>query len=242
MKLILAVLLLSLGGASARAAELTGRVTTKAGAPLAGVLVFGQCRGFAETDREGRYKLRAPSMKDCGDLVFFTHAGHRPALMRVAPTDAELNVTLEEPPDSEWLRLRQCPGGRDSVRRVGFFLRLPVPRGAKLKEGRDIDYTFYIVRLGEKEKGVFVHGISGPQATYGFPSDRLVLDAQEYTLRPWKFGDAEGVDVRGRAQDGTRWRYFGTYGEAVTYEGQGAEDAAALDAVIDGVCYRPFKK
>ena len=167
-------------------------------------------------------------------VVFFSGAGFRPLLKVIDGRDGQaLDVELEESAGAE----RAVPAcARDSGRRAGVFLRFPVPKGAALSRGRDVDVSDFQISRGAKGGRGRLYGLSGPRATYGYPSDEWVLAARELTLRPWKSGTFEGLDARGRTADGGRWRYFGMYGEAAMYSDANEEEAAFLDRIIDGVC------
>src|SRR5436853_3893926 len=118
------------------AAEIKGTVKSASGKPLSEVLIFPNrsLNDIAETDSNGHFSL--PSH---GRVISFRCAGYRPLIGIVDEATTNLSVVLEEAAATEWL-IPACSRIQDSGRRVGFSLRLPIPKGAISREGRDIDY------------------------------------------------------------------------------------------------------
>lgn len=218
------------------AAELRGTVRSPDGKPLPGVDVFSRCRRFDTTDAEGRFKLQDTQSAHCGRVIFFWGVRVRPLVKIVEDSAAELHVVLEENKGDEY-RMPDCPA--DGARRsLGWFLRLTPPPGASVKRARYLHGSGYRVRLARWDERPEVL-ISGSQYTYAYPHDDWILNAEEFTLRLVRLGEHFALDARGRARDGTRWRYLGTFGEALEYAGVSEQTARSLDRLFDGVCYRP---
>jgi hypothetical protein len=230
------MLICSLHGICA-AAEVTGTVRSKAGKPLAGVVVSSRCRGAAETDAAGSFKLRAPSMADCGKVVFFSAAGFLPQVKVVDEGTREIHAVLEESTGREQI-LRSCSAIRPPERRLGWMLRVSVPRGASVKKSRDPHGSGWVIRSRGKRGRAELEGYGGAVG-YNYPSDDLILSAAELTIRLWRSGRNEGEDFRGRAPDGKHWRYVALSVEYVTYSAATDEEADDLDRIIDGACFQP---
>jgi hypothetical protein len=126
---------------------------------------------------------------------------------------------------------------------VGDRLRLPLPKGAIIKTGRDIDYEDYYIGFGVKKNRVWLSGIYGPTATGGKVSNQWLTGSNDITQRIWKFsGGGEGIDVKGKLANGNYWRYLGQYGEAIKYYDVPAEAAAYFDKIIENLCYQEWKQ
>ena len=225
------VVLFSLG-AECSAAQLSGTVKSTAGQPLAQVLIiYGRSLNeITETDARGSF-----SIQHFGRVISFRRAGFRPVTKIVDSSTATLDVTLEDAAATEWL-IPPCSGVKAGGKRVGYSLRLPVPKGATLRKGRDIDYTSFSIGYGPAEGRVWLSGIEGPMASLGVPAEEWLLKATEFAERSYRSADAVGVDMRGRLADGTYWRYVGRLGESVSYGGASQEAAAFFDKILDGVC------
>lgn len=226
--------------AACAAAELKGTVRSRSGGPLAGVLVMSRCRGVAETDAAGSFKLRAPSLSDCGRVVFFWAEGFVPQIKVVGSSAESVHAVLEESAGRA-RDVMTCRGSRDDVRRLGWMLRVPVTEGASVERSRGAHGSGYRLRVRGEKRRVGLDGYGG-QYAHGYPNDDLILSAAGYTIRPWRSGREEGVDFRGRAADGTRWRYFAVMGEGIGYGGVTEDEACALDRIIDGACFQPPSK
>jgi hypothetical protein len=235
MRFIILSLMLICGLSAALAAEVSGTVRSKSGKPLAGVTVLSHCRRFlGETDSNGFYKLIGTGLPGCGNVIYFSLQGYRPLLKIVDITTTEVDVVMDEMPNADW-KIPACSG---SGKRIGWYLYIPVPKGASLRKSRSIHGTSYEMRLLNNGKYVLLYGTGSVRAK-GFPEDRWLLDAKEFTVRAWGFGDAEGIDVRGQSNNGTYWRFFGTFANEFTYSGVTQETAKFLDTIMDGACIKP---
>lgn len=237
---VTAVVLVCVAPLVCAAAELKGTVRSKSGEALAGVVVMSRCRGVAETDAAGSFKLREPSFADCGRVVAFWAEGFVPQVKVVDASAESVDVILEESA-ARARAVVTCNDARAEGRRLGWLLRVPVASGASVKQIRGGHGSGYRIRVRGERRKVELGGYGG-QYAHGYPDDDLILNATEYTVRPWKSGGEEGVDFSGRAADGTRWRYFAVMGEGVGYRGRSDEEARLLDLMIDGACYQPTAK
>ena len=137
--------------------------------------------------------------------------------------------------------LAACDSSSTSKKSVGDRIKLPLPKNAVVKRGRDVDYSNYAIRFGPKKTPVWLEGIYGPTATSGaVPQDWLWLSV-DVTRRVWNFGDVKGVDARGRLANGNYWRYFGLYGESVKYYDVPPNAAVYFDAIIDNSCFADWR-
>ena len=92
---------------------------------------------------------------------------------------------------------------------VGGRIILRLPKGAIVKEGRDIDYSDYAVGFGPKKGRVWLQGIYGPVATSGRVPEEWLSASVEVTRRTWTVADLDGVDAKGKLANGNEWRCLG---------------------------------
>jgi hypothetical protein len=215
-----------------RAAELSGTVKSASGKPLAQVLItYGRSLNeITETDARGAF-----SLPHFGRVISFRRAGFRPFTKVVASSTTKLDVVLEDAAATEWL-IPSCAAVKSGGKRAGASLRVPIPKGAVLRKGRDIDYTSFSIGYGPAGGREWLSGIAGPMASLGVPPEDWILGATEISERSYKSGDAVGVDMRGRLTDGTYWRYVGRLGESLNYGGATQEAAAYFNKILDSVC------
>lgn len=133
--------------------------------------------------------------------------------------------------------LPACDSSSKSGKLVGNRFKLKLPKGATLKKGRDIDYSDYAIGFGPKKKRVWLSGIYGPVATSGKVEADWLSASAEVSQRTWKFADLEGTDAKGKLKNGNYWRYFGMYGESISYYDVPSDAAAYFDSIIDNLCF-----
>jgi hypothetical protein len=129
----------------------------------------------------------------------------------------------------------------ESQKFAGDRLRLPLPKGAIIKRGRDADYEDYYIGFGVKKNRVWLSGIFGLTATVGKVSKEWLSISSDITERVWKSGGGEGVDVKGKLANGNYWRYLGLYGESIKYYDVPVEAAAYFDGIIENLCYQDWQ-
>jgi hypothetical protein len=217
--------------ASTSAQRLSGSVKSTSGESVPHVFVFPNrsLNDIAETDDQGAF-----SVARFETFVVFRHAGFRPLTKIVDPSITKLDVVLEDAADSQWL-LPRCAED-DKSKRIGFTLRMQVPKEAIVRKGRDVDYENFAIGHGPKSKRVWLSAITGPYGSLGIPPYPWILNAKEFFERSYKAGAMEGADMRGRLRDGTYWRYVGRLGESLEYSGVSQAQAAYFDRIIDGAC------
>ena len=207
-----------------------GTVRTKLGNPLAGVRVFCRGDGETETDNKGQFKL-----VNSGKVIFLLRTDYKPVILISSQIPDQLEIVMEEAKETEW----QIPLCASFSEKIDFGpFRLSIPETAKPKRGGDIDYVDFSVGYGSENNRRYLEGIFGPNATSGFPFDDWIISSNEFSVRTWRNGEASwvGVDVRGRRQDGTHWRYVGSWGFSLSYRDAPREASAFFDRIIDSAC------
>jgi hypothetical protein len=132
--------------------------------------------------------------------------------------------------------IQPCGDAFDAKHYVGGRYKLLIPKGIHVRHGADIDYKSYSVGFSVQKKSYWLSGIFGMVAAY-VPED-LLKKSTEVTQRPWKRGDFNGLDTKGKLPNGNFWRYFGLGDELIRYEDVPAEAAAFFDGLLDKVCFR----
>jgi hypothetical protein len=213
-------------------------VKTGSGEPIEGVIVSSPPYLYAETktDSNGSIKLANVDRFKGKLIVHFWHPRFRPLTKIIDESTSTLEVTLEDASGSDWV-IPSCSNSKPNEKRTGDKLKVVVPKGAVVSKGGDVDYSSYSIAYNLNSFRARMEGIYGPHATSGYPSRNLLLNSEMFTERRWKFEDFEGVDMRGRSQDGTYWRYLGIIGECIEYRGVSKEAADFFDRIIDGVCF-----
>lgn len=217
--------------------RLSGIVTDAAGQPLSQVSINHALLSLAssKTDALGRFEIetRAPA-------IVFRKAGFQGKYLRIA-NDFKNPLTIvlsgPAPPMKPCTASSRCAG----LRFFGSAFCLPRIHGVHIsKQVNDVDYGcrgFWVPRQGTK---VGVQHGSGPMWGDGLPQNETVWSATEY--KETDYVDSKGfliTDARGKTTDGKYWRTLGHAFETVEYAGLPAQDAAALDPVIDGACVEP---
>jgi len=118
---------------------------------------------------------------------------------------------------------------------------LTLPTGAILRKSNDVDYSAYSIGFGKKRNRVWMSGIFGPNASSGRVPENLLSSSVEIRQRTWKRGEFEGIDAQGRLRNGNYWRYFGQFGEEISYEDVPHEAARYFDGLINAVCFREWR-
>ena len=133
--------------------------------------------------------------------------------------------------------VKSCAFTKLPKRSAGTELILILPRGTKLRRAKDHDYLQYWVEHRSNGNVYFLQGMWGPNSTPGRPAERLTKASRSIESRAWTYESRQGVDVKGVAEDGKRWRYLGTYGEFFGYEGVSDDAASFFDSLLDNVCH-----
>ena len=112
------------------------------------------------------------------------------------------------------------------------FAKLP---GTKVgKQSRDVDYGLasYLIRM--KNGPIRIGHGSGPNWSWGFPSNEDVWGSTEYQETSRGLRRMPIIDARGTNRDGKHWRFIGLIGESASYSAASADDAKILDSFLDG--------
>jgi len=214
-------------------AEISGVVSAENGRRLPGVIVRGPQTVDCRTDENGRFSMRVPSDPVFCCVVQFRQKGYRTVTKAIDPQIGTLDVVLK-PGESLWIPRTWDPS--DS-KRIGITMRLAVPKGATIKRGHDVDYWTVSVGFGPKKNREWMQIGGGPTWSLGLPSKGDMASSIEIAERD--MGCWDGIDIRGRSNDGRRWRFTGMWGETIRYNGVSEKAAMFFDSIIDGLCCDP---
>ena len=209
---------------------LTGVITSPTGEPLPGVTVRA-AEKYCETDEKGRYRIQLPSTStDFCCVLQFKKQGYRTLTKAADPVSGVLDIILQTG-ESKWAP----PDWNPSVpKRVGAQMRFLVPKGTKVKRGRDVDYWTIAVGFGSHKNLEWMQLGGGPTWSSGLPLKSDMTSLVEISERDMVCG-IYGIDIRGRTKEGKRWRFVGTWGETATYRDASEQAARFFDSIIDGM-------
>jgi hypothetical protein len=231
---------------------IAGRVTTKDGSPVAGVVVSGsvwKCcppeRDRMTTDSSGSFRIEHPGTV----LHFDPPDSFQPQSVVVTAEISTLNLTVA--PASSGLSLAACTEPQPGLERVGegrYGLQFDVPKkDVNLIRGKlDVDYVVHIVKAKNSDDSIEFW--FGPYAMTPMPDDEQFVESETFTVRnvmmpPGLHGSDGGViggDVWGRMPDGKIWRQMAAGMEGALYQDVSPENAALFDRIINSACWIPW--
>ena len=243
---VLAVAVVCLAGNPSKDSAASGFVLEPNGSPLSNVLVTGLRHnaggGYSpvnvRTDSVGHFQL-----DQVGPVLFFRADGFR-STTRVLDANGILSVTLEDGTVSNW-HVPFCSEMQKGYKGIGFVLRVPVPKTAKIKYSVGDDTWEHSVYV----KGDSAHamniwegpGLNGrdPPLFSAFTSEDWILGAADFSERAWVAeGRVIGVEAVGRGTDGGRWRVIQVPSAMLYYQGASESTAIAFDKMLSSARWK----
>jgi hypothetical protein len=213
--------------------HLSGIVLSENGLPIEGVKVFAW--KDATTDAEGRFEL--PDLPSKDSVVYFQKEGFRPKSLIVKTQTSTVKVVLEDDRKTAWF-ITACLARDIKGSPEGAQLEFLLPKNAKVRRIKDIDYQEYVVSLVKGSKPLQLW--YGPLVSPGWTVSELTLRSASFEERSIhsKSGQLIGYDRRGKTQDGMVWRSadFPGLSASAIYEAVSGEEAATYDRIIDSAC------
>jgi hypothetical protein len=127
--------------------HLSGIVVSENGMPIEGVKIFAW--KDATTDAEGRFDL--PNLPSKDSVVYFQKEGFRPKSLIVKTQTGTVKVVLEDDRKTAWL-IPSCLARDVKASPEGAQLEFLLPKNAKVKRIKDIDYQEYVISLAKGSK------------------------------------------------------------------------------------------
>src|SRR6476659_10099023 len=98
--------------------------------------------------------------------------------------------------------LAACKSSGKTNDMLGLRFKVKIDKQMSVRKGRDVDYSSYAVRFGEKQKRAWMNGIYGPNATSGQVPREWLSGSSEVNQRTWRYADFHGVDAKGKLANG----------------------------------------
>jgi len=215
-----------------------GFVKSESGKPISDVLVCASSYECVKTDSEGDYDLAKISKR--ARMLRFSKEGYKPIIKVLEGATSSPETTLVEGGNTVW----NIPACKENEKREGYSIKVMVPKGTKIAKGRDIDYTTINFRFGRTKQWLQIG--TGMNWSSGMPFKDDLDSSIEIFDRDIRFPRAplenmvylDGIDVRGRSKDGTRWRETGNAFETLSYRNVSEAAAKFFDSIIDSGCYQ----
>jgi len=217
---------------------LMGRVTSEKGEPLAGVKVERQYGWTFATDSDGIYYSfvqQNPILPDdkfcCG--IRFNLPGFKTQTKTVSPDAHRLDVVLQSG-DNRWIP-PICDASPEGKKRVGWKMKLLIPKRARVEEIRGDDVFCRYIFWGYEKDDEKMEICSGPLWLVTMPPKDLLMSSSATQER--YHPDREAFDYRGLGKEGNRWRYAGWLEETIEYRNASEQAANFFDSIIDNICW-----
>jgi hypothetical protein len=215
--------------------HLTGIVVSENGMPVEGVRIIAW--KDATTDAEGRFDLSNRPSKD--SLVYIDKDGFRPTTLVIRSQTNALKVILEDDSKTTWA-IPSCLERHVKTSPKGASLEFELPKNAKVRGSKDIDYQDYVMSLTNVSKPLQL-GYGPMVIPFQMEIDLTLRSAsfEERSIRSFtKSGQIIGHDRRGKTEDGMVWRFvdLSSPSASVSYKGLSDEEAAVYDRIIDSAC------
>jgi hypothetical protein len=209
---------------------------------------MGEGLNWTQTDEDGRFNLPKARFRG-GNAppqvpVSLRADGYRP-MTRIAESDSAAlgDVALEDGAATEW-KVSLCTEPGNTPTTIGFEMQFTLPQNVAPSSYGDIDYSGRIIQFDAGGKASLLRTMNGAVCCGGHPYRDRYLNSTTVTERAWivrvgkrKF---DGLDSRGVAKDGTRWRWVGPLlGEQAEYSGANEQAAKFFDSILDTLCIRP---
>jgi hypothetical protein len=213
------------------AQRLTGIVKTSDGKPIEKAWIRP---GFVnETDKDGKFVIEKFSEK----FLIITKESFRP-LIKKLNGETEVEIVLERESENGRLMISECTK-KSGGKIVGANLKISVPKGFNSKKGNDVDYSAFTLFPKNDQKYV-LFGISGGNASSGFPRDEWINSTDKLNIRTVTNGKREiGFDYYGQTNDGKYWRYLQIVDEYISFMVDTTERKDVFDKIIESACINP---
>jgi hypothetical protein len=199
--------------------------------PIENVRVFSE-KDFGESVANGYFDLTIGA-----HVVRFSKDGFRPVTKLTADLQRVPEVRLAQDRAGLW-KPPVCTTTKNSSVMDGWHMRFIVPRGVKVREGSDIDYSTQTVCRG---RDCLQHGW-GPLWSFGMPPNpekflTELTQVAERDIYNYNAPEFPGFEYRGIRKKEKYVRWVGLFGETIGYEDVSKESAQVFDILIDSFCW-----
>lgn len=227
-------------------APVSGIVTTPAGRPLAGAIVFSGPGIQPEQTTTGAFGHFL--LQNSTNVLHLSLDGYQPLTILVNPPAADLRIQLHaitlaplavlsasecaplSPGDPDLRRLGQRGGG----------LQFDVPRhGWDIRDLGEGNLQQYVLQPRHSDAQLILW--FGADSILPNPEDHFFIQSASFAQRAIVVSGqgAIGIDSYGTFPDGSRWRHTAASGAGATYDRASPDDAALFDYIIDSLCVPP---
>lgn len=249
IKKIINVILLILLCGNIVLGQIKGQVKNKEGKALPNTLITSREYGCGEVEanESGSFQLTRPRSEKT--IIFFIHQGYKPVMKIIDIETKDLDIVLEKLGEEVW-SIPKCSldnkSSNDQTKTYNLFtesfankLFFNVPQKIEIYRNKDADYVDYYIFYEQESEKVYMSGILGRNASFGIPSDDLILASKNIDIRVLKIGEGEVLDICGRTISGNFWRFVGSYGIIIaTYSRASQQQASYFDSIISTLCFK----
>jgi hypothetical protein len=218
--------------------EIRGKLLGPDGKPMPGFSVLDDILGGSHPERQKTVTDDGGNFRftNSGELLRFEDPKYRPVALPIKPGARPVRVKLQEASPSDW-GLHPCGSFGDSPRRVGFSVLFTLPNGERL-ERRDEDdfhlYSAYPPGASADEAELFIYT---REQSAGEPDDSVGSSSSKQRWIKNEKGAVIGIDARGVARHGERWRADTLFDhDFIRYVVPAKKWMPRLDAIIDSAC------
>lgn len=187
-----------------------------------------QADEFATTAPDGRFALARP-----GEWLLVSHPRWAPVIVAGGTT----RIVLKPPHQIRHIPSCSAVAGKDEI-------WMGPAEGFRIKDPQRVNE---VAIAGEHDVHWFVsfgsHRLFVGYKAYlhpGLPEPELLRGAREPSVAGWRHGPWSGIDLRGRASDGTWWRWVGRdFDQQVVYSGASLAARQYFDRIMNGMCIAP---
>lgn len=249
IKKIINVMLLILVCGNIVLGQIKGQVKDKEGKVLPNVLIASREYGYGEVEvnESGNFQLTKPRNEKA--IIFFIHQGYKPVMKIIDIETKDLDIVLEKLGEEVWI-IPKCSldnkSSNSQTKTYNLFsesfgnkLFFYVPQKMEIHRNQDVDYVGYYISYEQKNEKAYMSGILGTNASFGLPSDDLILASKNIKVKVLKIGEGEFLDILGQTISGNFWRFIGSYGIVVAeYSRASQQQANYFDSIISTLCFK----
>lgn len=229
MKCLWVVSLALLALARVSGGQVTGRVETDGGLPVAAVRVTDLLSGrfVATSSPTGDFSSAHPAPL----VLLLERPEYAPAIRIVQPPSTHVAIRMRPDSAAGWT----VPPCRGAGAAAGpREIRFRWPRGVK----RLIDADFHGFEYSYPSRGTArLESMTGTSASRNYPPAAWVRGLNHLTVRRVALGSLYGLDIRGQTADGSYSRWLGYFYSFAAYSRAPKNASTAFDRIMESACW-----